>query len=116
MLSRYNKSMNTNDDLLIISVIKALSDPIRLKIMHLLKKGRDEECQSPVSLQNPQALCPKDILRKMEDLSDSKLSYHLKEMKQAGLIVEHREGKRIFYELNTEPLGKLSAWLDEFAE
>ncbi|MGG1660422.1 ArsR/SmtB family transcription factor [Brevibacillus sp. NRS-1366] len=108
--------MNTNADLMMMSVIKALSDPIRLKIMYVLKKGRDGECLSPTSLLNPQALCPKDILRKMEDLSDSKLSYHLKEMKQAGLVVEHREGKRIFYELNTEPLGQLSAWLDGFSQ
>ncbi|UUZ97767.1 helix-turn-helix domain-containing protein [Paenibacillus sp. P25] len=43
------------------------------------------------------AVCPEDLMFRLGEISPSKLSYHLKELKEGGFIQECREGKRIFY-------------------
>lgn len=107
--------METKNDLEILAIIKALSDPIRIKVVHVLRNGRDDESLVPQSPDLQSAICPKDILRLIlkegVHVSYSKLSYHLKEMKIAGIISEKREGKNIYYQLNKEPLLKVSSWL-----
>lgn len=79
----------------------ALSDPLRLQILDLLVKGHDESCQSPPHPKFPKALCPYlDIQSKLGNIASSKLSYHLKELRQAELVEEHRLGKRVYYTAN----------------
>ncbi|WP_369899635.1 ArsR/SmtB family transcription factor [Bacillus manliponensis] len=107
--------MKTKNELEILSVIKALNDPIRIQVLYVLKNGRDDESLLPQSPDLHAAICPKDILRLILKegihVSYSKLSYHLKEMKVAGIISEKREGKNIYYQLNREPLLKMASWL-----
>jgi len=55
---------------------QALSDPVRLLVLHLLK-GSD--------------LCP-CVLKDLTGLSDSKLSYHLSILEKAGMV-EWRQNK-----------------------
>lgn len=86
----------------------ALSDPIRLQILDLLVKGHDASCQSPPHPQFPQALCPYlDIQHKLGNIAPSKLSYHLKELRQAEFVEEHRIGKRVYYTANLDALTQL---------
>jgi ArsR family transcriptional regulator len=88
--------------------VSALSDPIRLKILDLLVQGRDQFCKSDPHPLYPDALCPHlDMEIKLENISPSKLSYHLKELRQAKLIEEHRQGKCIYYSLNAAALSAL---------
>ncbi len=68
--------------------LKALSDPIRREILNLLKKGR---------------LSAGDICEHFTVTSAS-ISRHLSVLKDADLIRDKREGKFIFYELNTSVL------------
>lgn len=92
--------------------IAALSDPIRLEILDLLVKGHDAGCLSPTHPEYPEALCPYlDLQAKMGDIAPSKLSYHLRELRLAKLIDEHRDGKRIYYTVNSESLTELLAIL-----
>ncbi len=86
---------------------KVLSDPIRLKIMMLLKEGRREIYQAPICSNFANAICPEDLKLGLGDISSSKLSYHLKELKEEGFIQECREGKRIYYLLNPERIKSL---------
>ncbi|WP_199614336.1 ArsR/SmtB family transcription factor [Paenibacillus alkalitolerans] len=81
---------------------KVLSDPIRLKILALLKEGRQDRYQAPVCSAYSNAVCPEDLKLGLDDISSSKLSYHLKELKEAGFIQECREGKRIYYVLKPD--------------
>lgn len=74
------------------SVFKALSDPIRLKI---LKK-----------LYSAESVCVCE-LTDIFDISQSKLSYHLKLLLSADLINKTSEGKWNFYSVNKDTLSKI---------
>ncbi len=68
--------------------LKALSDPIRREILEMLKNGR---------------MSAGDISAKFE-VTDASISRHLSVLKEADLIRDKREGKFIFYEINTSVL------------
>ena len=75
--------------------MKALSDPIRREILELLKAGR---------------LSAGQIAEKFP-VSGAAVSKHLSVLKDADLIRDAREGKFIFYELNTSVLEEVMLWL-----
>ena len=75
--------------------IKALSDPIRREILQLLKAGR---------------LSAGEITEKFP-VSGAAISNHLSVLKDADLIRDDRQGKFIFYELNTSVLEEVMLWL-----
>lgn len=74
---------------------KALSDPVRREILSLLKKG---------------PLSAGDIGAQFE-MTGATISYHLKILKQADLVVESREKNFIYYRLNTSVIEDVLAWL-----
>ena len=75
--------------------ITALSDPIRREILELLKEGR---------------LSAGDIAEKFS-VSAPAVSKHLAILKESDLIRDTREGKFIFYELNTSVLEEVMLWM-----
>ena len=75
--------------------IKALADPIRREILELLKAGR---------------LSAGQIGEKFP-VSGAAVSKHLSVLKDADLIRDAREGKFIYYELNTSVLEEVMLWL-----
>ena len=77
------------------NTMKALSDPIRRQILELLKAGR---------------LSAGEIGEKFP-VSGAAISKHLSVLKDADLIRDAREGKFIFYELNTSVLEEVMLWL-----
>ena len=70
------------------NTLKALSDPIRREILDMLKGGR---------------MAAGDIVAHFE-VTGASISRHLSVLKDADLIRDKREGKFIFYELNTSVL------------
>ena len=62
----------------------ALSDSWRLQIIELLRS---------------QELCVCELMEKLA-ISQSKLSFHLKILKEAGLVQTRQEGRWIYYRLN----------------
>jgi len=77
------------------NTMKALSDPIRREILELLRSGR---------------LSAGEIAEKFP-VSGAAVSKHLSVLKEADLIRDAREGKFIFYELNTSVLEEVMLWL-----
>ena len=77
------------------NTMKALSDPIRREILEMLKAGR---------------LSAGEIGDKFP-ISGAAISKHLSVLKDADLIRDTREGKFIFYELNTSVLEEVMLWL-----
>ena len=77
------------------NTIKALSDPIRREILELLKSGR---------------MSAGEIVEKFP-VSGAAISKHLSVLKEADLIRDDREGKFIFYTLNTSVLEEVMLWL-----
>ena len=68
--------------------LRALADPIRRDILNMLKKG---------------SLSAGEISDKFS-VTGASISRHLSVLKDADLIRDTREGKFIFYELNTSGL------------
>lgn len=75
--------------------IKALSDPIRREILEMLKEGR----------------LPAGEIANRFSVSGAAISKHLAVLREADLIRDSREGKYIFYELNTSVLEEVMLWL-----
>lgn len=75
--------------------LKALSNPIRREILNLLKKGR----------------MPAGEITAHFSVSAPAISRHLSVLKEADLIRDTREGKFIFYEINTSVLEETMLWL-----
>ncbi|MEO1523410.1 MAG: metalloregulator ArsR/SmtB family transcription factor [Cyanobacteria bacterium J06633_2] len=74
---------------------QALSDPLRLKVLDLLRE---------------QELCVCD-LRDRLDVGQSKLSFHLKSLKDAGLLRSRQQGKWVYYSLNLPQFAVLEQYL-----
>ena len=75
--------------------LKALSDPTRREILNLLKGGR---------------MSAGDIVDRF-DVTGAAISRHLSVLKEADLIRDNREGKHIYYELNTSVLEEIMLWV-----
>ncbi len=79
------------------NTLKALADPIRREILNLLKQGR---------------LSAGEIADHF-DVTNASISRHLSVLKDADLIRDTREGKFIYYELNTSVLEEIMLWITE---
>ena len=77
--------------------LRALADPIRREILSLLKGGR---------------LSAGEIGQHFP-VTAAAISRHLSVLKEADLIRDQREGKFIYYELNTSVLEEIMLWLTE---
>lgn len=77
----------------------ALAQPSRLEVFRLL-----------VAAKGP--LCAGEIADRL-DLPKPTLSFHLKELTQAGLIESRRDGRSIFYEVRVEGIRELMGFLTE---
>jgi len=75
----------------IAELCHALADETRLDILDRLREGEQCVCELTDALQTGQ----------------SRLSFHLKVLKNAGLILDRREGRWIYYSIHSDAAGKL---------
>jgi len=101
------------DPVFLVQVAQVLSDPLRLQILDLVWAGRFSRCSSPQNPDAPTAICSRDLLERIEGLSISRLSYHLTELRKAGLIDEHPRGKWIYLSPNHATLAALLSVLTD---
>jgi ArsR family transcriptional regulator len=80
-------------------LLKALADPVRLQVVQALAAGERCVCDLTSDL----------------NLAQSKLSFHLKVMREAGLIEARVEGRWIYYRLRRDALNGLQGWLGALA-
>lgn len=80
------------------NTFKVLSDPLRRNILTELKNGK---------------LSAGEIADKFE-VTPAALSYHLKLLKNADLVMEYKYKNFIFYELNTTVFDELILWVQQF--
>ncbi len=80
-------------------MLKALAEPIRLQLLETLGHGERCVCELTSDL----------------GLAQSKLSFHLKVLKDAGLLSAREDGRWVYYRLEPEALQHLRAWLGELA-
>lgn len=81
-------------------LLRALAEPIRLQVVQALQDGERCVCELTGDL----------------ELAQSKLSFHLKVLKDAGLIRSRQEGRWIYYRLEPSALLLLRDWLGRLAE
>ncbi|TAE01447.1 MAG: ArsR family transcriptional regulator [Oscillatoriales cyanobacterium] len=83
---------------LIAAGFHALSDPLRIQILELLRE---------------QELCVCDLCDRLS-VPQSKLSFHLKTLKEAALVRSRQEGRWIYYSLNLAQFIALEQYLSDY--
>ena len=78
-----------------IDSLKALAEPIRLEIIEALSNGEK---------------CVFDLMKET-CLAQSKISFHLKVLKEAGVITDRQSGRWVYYQLDTRTLKSLHNWI-----
>ena len=93
----------------LVALGRALSDPIRVRMLTMMAEGRG--CCDLPDLGVPAEDEDKGIcVCEFEDyfgMGQSKVSYHMKKLKDAGLVREERRGKWSFYSLDREAAEQL---------
>jgi ArsR family transcriptional regulator, arsenate/arsenite/antimonite-responsive transcriptional repressor len=83
---------------LVTTGFHALSDPLRVKVIALLR-GKE--------------LCVCDLCDSL-NVAQSKLSFHLRILKEANLLRSRQEGRWVYYSLNLPQFVSLEQYLAEF--
>ncbi len=78
-------------------VAKALSDPIRVQIVDVLRRHAGEVC-----------VCE---LEPLFDISQPTLSHHLRRLREAGIVGVERRGLWAFYYVLPDAIEELNRWL-----
>lgn len=73
----------------------AFSDETRIELIHLLRKGERCVCDLTSAL----------------DAAQSRLSFHLKVLKDAGIVTDRRQGRWVHYELNEDAFSEAHSLL-----
>lgn len=73
----------------------ALSDPTRLHIVERLRGGERCVCELTSAL----------------GAAQSRLSFHLRVLKEAGLVVDRKEGRWVYYTLDEAALEEIAGYL-----
>lgn len=93
----------------VVSVLKALADPVRLSILEYLWGPVAEEFRTG------DGICAGDI----EDflgVSQPTVSYHMKILINAGLVKAKKQGQRVYYECITEGPDEVIRYLERYRE
>lgn len=77
---------------------KALSDPVRRQILVMLKDGKMSAGE----------------ISEHFDMTGATISYHLSQLKKAGLIFESKYKNFIYYEINISVFEEVMLWFTQF--
>ena len=80
------------------ATFQALADPTRRAVLDLLRRGAQ----------------PAGQIAEAFPVSRPAISKHLRLLRRAHLVREHREGRHRVYQLNPEPLRAVDSWLDQY--
>ena len=76
---------------------QAVAEETRFRVVRLLASGERCVCELQDEL----------------DSAQSRLSFHLKKLKEAGVVSDRREGRWVYYSLVPEALAEMQAFLGE---
>ena len=80
------------------NLFKVLADEQRREILVMLKNGRMSAGEIAEAL----------------DITPAALSYHLKQLKGADLVMEYKQKNFIYYEINATVFEELILWIKQF--
>jgi len=87
-------------------VAKAISDPIRLRMLDMMSQGRsccglpEAASRGVPGAEEPRGICVCEFQERF-GLAQSKTSYHLGVLRDAGLVTEEKRGKWSFYSIDS---------------
>ena len=77
---------------------KAFADPVRREILIMLKRGKMSAGEIGQSF----------------DMTGATISYHLSQLKKAGLVIESKQKNYVYYELNASVFEEVLLWFSQF--
>ncbi|HEV3513049.1 MAG TPA: metalloregulator ArsR/SmtB family transcription factor [Candidatus Sulfotelmatobacter sp.] len=80
------------------ATFQALADPTRRAVLDLLRRGSQ----------------PAGQIASAFPVSRPAISKHLRLLRRAHLVREHREGRHRVYQLNPEPLRAVDSWIEHY--
>lgn len=80
------------------AIFQALADPTRRAVLDLLCRGSQ----------------PAGQIASAFPVSRPAISKHLRLLRRAHLVREHREGRHRVYQLNPEPLRAVDSWIEQY--
>ena len=80
------------------AAFQALADPTRRAVLDLLRRGSQ----------------PAGQIAQAFPISRPAISKHLRLLRRAHLVREHREGRNRVYQLNPEPLRAVDSWIEQY--
>jgi len=80
------------------AAFQALADPTRRAVLDLLRRGTQ----------------PAGEIASAFTVSRPAISKHLRLLRRAHLVREHREGRNRVYQLNPEPLRAVDSWIEQY--
>ena len=80
------------------ATFQALADPTRRAVLDLLRRGSQ----------------PAGQIASAFTVSRPAISKHLRLLRRAHLVREHREGRHRVYQLNPEPLRAVDSWIEQY--
>jgi DNA-binding transcriptional ArsR family regulator len=80
------------------ATFQALADPTRRAVLDLLRRGSQ----------------PAGQIASAFPISRPAISKHLRLLRRAHLVREHREGRNRVYQLNPEPLRAVDSWIEQY--
>ena len=81
----------------VAAVAKALSEPVRVNIVDVLRRSTAPVCQCE--------------LIALFDIKQSLLSHHMRKLTDAGLVSVERRHKWAYYSIRADAFQELTAWL-----
>ncbi len=81
----------------IARVAKALGEPLRVRILDVLRRSEEAVCQCE--------------LIALFDIKQSLLSHHMRKLTDAGVVTVERRHKWAYYSISTGVLEELTQWL-----
>ncbi|MCX6732553.1 MAG: metalloregulator ArsR/SmtB family transcription factor [Candidatus Roizmanbacteria bacterium] len=78
-----SKTKKSNEIVSLVSLLKIVSEESRLKILCILQQGSHCVCEIADHI----------------DLSQSLISHHLKDLKEAEIVQDEKKGLRVYYSL-----------------
>ena len=81
----------------IAAVAKALSEPLRVQILDVVRRSDEPVCQCE--------------LIALFDIKQSLLSHHIKKLVEAGLVTVERRHRWAYYSVPADAFEEMTAWL-----
>ncbi len=93
----------------LVALGRALSDPIRVRMLGMMADGRgccDFSGSGVPAEEGDEGICVCEF-EEAFGMGQSKVSYHMRKLKDAGLVREEKRGRWSFYSVDREAAGEL---------